>query len=894
MYKKIDNYGLIGNLHSVALVGLDGSIDWLCLPYIDSPSVFGTLLDDKKGGRFSISPAGDWDSIAAYMPDTNILTTRFRTRNGAMQVTDFMPILYCGECGREEKQQELYRLVEVTHGKVNVEVIFDPRFDYARAKTLLEARGGAVVAKGNGETVRLRSTRKLEVKNGALRLQWRLSKGNSVWFHLAYGREVTAELNPEKAEKALHETREYWETWLKKRETGRTHDLGPYQPMIDRSALVLKLLYYEPTCVIAAAATTSLPEEVGGVRNWDYRFTWVRDTSITLLALFKLGHLSETQGYLKWIERLLAGNGADKIQIMYGLRGEEDLHEEELLHLDGYKGSKPVRIGNGAEKQRQLDIYGEIMLAALRLSDYVGKIDIKMWPFLRGVCDYVVDHWHEKDSGIWEVRGGPYHFVHSKVLCWVALDRGIIIARRYGFPADLEKWEQEKAEIKKEVLEKGWNRKKKAFVQHYDTDVLDSNNLLIPLLGFLPFDDPRVVSTVEATQRELSHDGFLYRYRADDGLEGGEGTFLLCTFWLIRCLVGLKRLEEAENLLKRVEGIANHLGLFAEEYDVNWKEALGNFPQAFTHIGFINSVIALREAKREAAESPELGKETEEKKGTVSGRRLHFLKKIVLNDGAPRKDISEKDISSGLKHSMNILRGAFFDIKHGRIAYERMRKSAAYTEYVEMSNTLKNMDLDELGTREERLAFWINLYNVIVIHAAVELGIKDSIKEVWNFFRRAQYQIGDMFFTPDDIEHGILRENKRPPYSLFRMFGGRDKRNKFVIRPTDPRIHFTLVCASSSCPPIEFYTPENMEKELTVAGEAFLNSGAVKIDRKRGRVSLSRIFKWYDGDFGETTAERLRFIASFLYDDEDRRFLAEHAENLKVDYQDYDWRLNRY
>jgi len=472
-------------------------------------------------------------------------------------------------------------------------------------------------------------------------------------------------------------------------------------------------------------------------------------------------------------------------------------------------------------------------------------------------------------------------------MCWVALDRGLIIARRYGFPGDLERWEETKDKIKGEVLVKGWNGEKRAFVQHYETDALDSSTLLMPLLGFLPFDDHRIVSTIEATQRELGHDGFLYRYVGEDGLPGGEGTFLLCTFWLIDCLIGLKRFEEAETLLRRMERIANHLGLFSEEYDVHWREALGNFPQAFTHIGYINSVIALCQAKGKMAAEGEREK-------AVPRRKLLLTSRIVLNEGKAPQDIPVKDIAMKLKDSMNILRGAFFETKRGRVAYEQMERSEAYRKYVESSYSLKKMELEELKSREERLAFWINLYNVIVIHGVIKLGIRDSVKEVGNFFRRVQYQIGDLFFTPDDIEHGILRGNSRPPNSLFRVFQGNDPQLRFAIKPVDPRIHFTLVCASSSCPPIEVYTPEKLEKELTIAGETFLNGGGIMIDRGKSRVSLSRIFSWYAGDFGKTLPERLRFIAPYLYNRDDRQFLEENAERLKVDYQNYDWRLNRY
>jgi hypothetical protein len=593
------------------------------------------------------------------------------------------------------------------------------------------------------------------------------------------------------------------------------------------------------------------------------------------------------EGYLKWIGRLLSEHGADRLQIMYGLRGEEDLPEMVLSHLDGYKGSRPVRIGNGAAKQKQLDIYGEIMDAALKLSDYVGKVDAKLWPFLRGICDYVVEHWRDTDSGIWEIRGGPYPFVYSKVMCWVAMDRGLTIARRYGFPADAKEWEETRDSIKEEVLEKGWNENKKSFVQHYDTDVLDSSNLLLPLYGFLPFEDPRIVSTVEAIQRELGHDGFLYRYTAEDGLPGDEGAFLLCTFWLIDCLVGMGRIQEAETLLRPMESIANHVGLFSEEYDVNWKEALGNFPQAFAHIGYINSVIALIAEKEKAAKRPQRVK-------SLSHLQSFLGRKLVLNDGEPRQDIPAGEIAFRLKATMNTLRGAFFDTAQGRVAYESMRASKVYKEYKQLSYTLKRMNLNDLKTREEQIAFWVNLYNVLVIHGVIELGIKDSVKEIRNFFRRIQYLIGNMSFTPDDIEHGILRGNARPPNSPFKLFRANDPTLEFAVEPVDPRIHFALVCASSSCPPIDVYTPENLDEELTISGKTFLNAGGIKIDRDTNRVSLSLIFKWYRGDFGRTGPDILRFVIPYLYREEDRKYLEENSENVTIDYQGYDWRLNRY
>ncbi len=886
MYKRISDYGIIGNSHSVALVGIDGSIDWLCLPHIDSPSVFAALLDDRKGGCFSISPAEEYDSTAEYLEGTNILRTRFRTRAGNAAVTDFMPVPPAGAEHGEEMAYDLYRIIDILNGDVEMEVVFKPRFNYARVMPVIEKMDSGVIARSEKEILCLACSKELEVSEHEAKARWTLSKGERVVLLLRYGVENFPPSDAAGAGRALKDTEDYWRQWLRRSETGRTVDLGPYKDMVERSALALKLLSYETMGTIAAAATTSLPEEIGGSRNWDYRYSWVRDTSFTLQALFNLGHLSEMEGYLRWIENLLSGHGAGKMQIMYGLRGEEELPEEELTHLDGYKNSRPVRIGNAAAMQRQLDIYGELMDAALKLSDYVGKIDTSLWPFLKDICDYVVAHWQEPDSGIWEVRGDPFHFVYSKVMCWLALDRGITISRRYGFPADVSLWEETCEKIRDEVLEKGWSERKSSFVQHYGTDSLDASNILIPILGFLPFDDPRVISTLDATERELGRDGFLSRYSSEDGLPGKEGSFLLCTFWHIDALIGLGKIEEAEALLRRAEGAANHLGLFSEEYDTSWREALGNFPQAFTHIGYINSVISLRQARRKT--------KGEDQDRRVSRLDLLLAREIVLNEGSPDRDILPREIGMRLKEQMNILRGAFFDTGKGRVAYERMKESEAYAEYVKRSLSLQKMDLGVLQGSDERMAFWINLYNVIVIHGVIELGIRDSVQEVRNFFRRIRYRIGHLFFSPDDIEHGILRSNHRLPVSLFRPFRSGDERLAQVIHPMDPRIHFALVCASSSCPPIAVYTAQALDQELDISARTFLNSGGLLLDKTQRTVSLSRIFKWYGKDFGEDEAAILKFLLPYLYDAEDARFISEHGRVLSVHYQEYDWRLNRY
>jgi hypothetical protein len=527
------------------------------------------------------------------------------------------------------------------------------------------------------------------------------------------------------------------------------------------------------------------------------------------------------------------------------------------------------------------------MDAALRLSNYAGKIEFSMWPFFRAICDTVVESWQEKDSGIWEMRGGPQHFVYSKVMCWVALDRGLTIARRYGFPGDSDRWEGCREAIRREVLERGWNDEKQAFVQHYETDALDAANLLFPFYGFLPYDDPRMLATVAAIQRELTADGYVYRYRSEDGLSGGEGVFLVCSFWLVDNLVGQGRLEEAMVLLLRLEKTANRLGLFAEEYDPFWDEALGNFPQAFSHIGYINSVFALcrtRTSRQQAA-----GKTLAE----TAAQKLLLTQRFMLNEGSPAGEETPENIIRDLKGKMNTLRGAFFRTAQGRVAYEEMAQSSLFEEYVACSRHLHRFDPSGLKDRDERLAFWINLYNVMVIHGVVALGIRDSVKEVPRFFRRICYTVGNKEFSADDIEHGILRGNHRYPKSLFHPFDRGDPRLDLVIEPVDPRIHFALVCASSSCPPIEIYRADSLDHDLEVSGKTFLNSGGVRIDREAETVWVPQVFNWYGKDFGESDEARLRFIAPYLYREEDRRFLEEKAKALKVNYQAYDWRLNR-
>ena len=880
MYKKIGDYGIIGDMSTAALVGLDGSVDWLCMPRLDSPSVFAALLDSEKGGRFQIRPERYWDSRQSYVPETNVLLTEFRGPEGILRITDFMPPW--SQANPEE--HTIYRKVEALEGDIPCVCYLSPRPDYGRRSPRLEMDSANTVTIQGAPPLFFTSLARTALDSTDIHGSFPASPGTAHWFRLSTSRQPSRPGLSSLGEAALAETLGYWRHWSRLTETGRSLDPGPYKAMLERSSLVLKLLSHRRSGAIAAAATTSLPELVGGGRNWDYRYCWVRDASFTLQALFEMGHLSEIEGYLKWITGIVSRQGAPQLQIMYGLGGETELPEQTLDHLDGYKGSRPVRIGNAAASQRQMDIYGELMEAALLLSDYVGKIDPAMWPHLASICDHVAQRWEEPDYGIWEVRDGPRHFTYSKLMCWVALDRGLTIAKRYGFEAPSRHWKAARQKIREQLLEKGWSEARQSFVQSFGSTDLDASSLLIPATGFLPYDDPRVLATLEAIEAELGHEGLLLRYLSEDGIEGGEGRFLFCTFWLIDNLVAQGRLSEAELLIARIEKCANHLGLFAEEYDPYWDEPLGNFPQAFTHIGYINSVTRLLRAK---------ARETKRPPGKGSSPPLGNL---VLNQGPGLavSSISAQEMARKLKETMNTLRGAFFDKEHHRVAYEEMRDSQLFHRLVELAQGLAHVNPMELSSRQEKLAFWINLYNVEVIHGVIALRIRDSVKETRGFFKKIRYRVGEMEFTPDDIEHGILRGNRRPPYSILRPFRGGDPRRRLCLPAPDPRIHFALVCASSSCPPIGVYTPEAVDDELDLAARTFINSGGVVVDKEGKEISLSRVFKWYAGDFGHGRGELLRFLARFVTDSEAREFLLREETGARVTFQPYDWRLNRY
>jgi GH15 family glucan-1,4-alpha-glucosidase len=605
-YQPIEHYGLIGNLHTAALVGIDGSIDWLCVPRFDSPSVFAAILDDEKGGRFRISPTGEnIRQKQHYWPNTNILVTRFLHADGIGEIADYMPV----GGSDDSPADQLVRRVKVVHGRMPFRLECRPAFDFARAghRTSVSDRGARF--DGHGLSLELQTRTPLRLGDNGVISDFILGEGETAIFilrHLKKDEDTHLCPGAEEMESAFRGTVAYWQRWL----SHCTYH-GRWREMVHRSALALKLMTYRPTGALVAAPTTSLPEHIGGERNWDYRYTWLRDASFTLYALMRIGFTEEAAGFFQWLKARWQedqSSGDGPLQLMYGIDGRVELTEEELLHLDGYRGSRPVRIGNAAHSQLQLDIYGELMDSVYLFNKYGTPIGYDSWTDLRRLVDWVCENWSRPDEGIWEVRTGRKPFVFSRLMCWVALDRGLRLAAKRSLPADTMRWLGIRNQIYEDIMQHGWNPDVPSFVQAYGTDALDSSNLLMPLVFFTAPNDPRMLATIDAIRKPVAQGGLgagglIYRYHRRENLDGlgtAEGTFNMCSFWLVEALTRAgrtdpRRLEEARLLFEELLGYANHLGLYAEQTGPTG-EALGNFPQAFTHLALISAAFNLDRA----------------------------------------------------------------------------------------------------------------------------------------------------------------------------------------------------------------------------------------------------------------------------------------------------------
>jgi GH15 family glucan-1,4-alpha-glucosidase len=590
-YQPIENYGVIGDLHTVALVGTDGSIDFMCFPHFDSPSIFAAMLDAEKGGHFKLAPIlNDAKHKQLYLPDTNMLLTRFLADEGVAEVSDFMPVAEAGY------SHQVIRRAKTVRGEIDFRMVCAPAFDYGRASHRIERDGSEIifVSEGKDKTVlRLRSQVPVQIENGAVAAQFTLRAGDRATFVLE---DATERESPAAAQHyaidTFKETMNFWRAWI-----GKSTYKGRWREMVNRSALALKLLTSDKHGAMVAAPTFGLPEEVGGERNWDYRFTWIRDASFTLYALMRLGYTHEAAAFMRWIEdRCHELEPHRPLQVIYALDGHHDLTEQVLEHFEGYQKSAPVRIGNGAYNQLQLDIYGELMDSVYLYNKYGEAISYDFWMQLTRLVDWLCHNWQQPDEGIWETRGGKQEFAYSRVLSWVALDRAIRLAHKRSFPAPFDRWYHVRDDIYADIYQNFWDPKLRAFVQYKGAQTVDAACLLMPLVRFTGPTDPRWISTMKAIKESLVEDSLVYRYNlchaSSDGLSGREGTFSMCSFWFVECLSRAGDLEKARFFFEKALGYANHLGLYSEELGPSG-EHLGNFPQAFTHLALISAAYNL-------------------------------------------------------------------------------------------------------------------------------------------------------------------------------------------------------------------------------------------------------------------------------------------------------------
>ena len=583
MAARIEDYALIGDCETAALVDNCGSIDWLCWPHFSSEACFAALLGTEEHGYWRIRPAdGEWTTTRRYRDHTLILETTFKHAEGVVKLIDFMPI--------RERFSDVVRIVEGIEGSVPMQMELRLRFDYGRTVPWVTRVSDGVRAIAGPNLAVLHTSVTVRGENLTTLANFTVNKGERHWFTLTYGTSYEDDPVRIDAEQALRDTENFWVPWA-----GQLKYEGKYRDIVERSLIALKAMTFRPTGGVVAAMTTSLPEAVGGVRNWDYRFCWLRDTTFTLLALTNGGYYKEATAWQDWLLRALAGS-PDQVQIMYGVKGERQLLEWEIAWLPGYENSAPVRIGNAASNQVQLDIYGEMLDCFFHAQESMNVHGEDEFRVLALLLKHLEEIWQDPDEGIWETRGGPQQFTYSKMMAWVAFDRGVRLAEKFGFKAPLDCWRQLRDTIHAQVCEKGFNARRNTFVQSYGSDQLDASLLLMPQVGFLPGSDPRVKATVEAIERELMSDGLVLRYdtsRVNDGLPPGEGVFLACSFWMVSSLKAIGRIDDARALFERLLPLCNDLGLLSEEYDTKLKRLVGNFPQAFSHIALVNAAFDL-------------------------------------------------------------------------------------------------------------------------------------------------------------------------------------------------------------------------------------------------------------------------------------------------------------
>lgn len=592
-YRPIENYGVIGDLTTTALVGMDGSIDFMCFPHFDSPTIFAALLDHKKGGHFKISPvAGKFKNHQRYFPNTNILFTRFLGESGIAEVSDFMAMEHLGH------SHSLIRRIKAVRGEIKFRMVFAPKFNYDRTRHTIEKKSPHefifIPGGKNLPALRLRTSVRVKIENGEAVAEFKMSAGKKTEFILEAADEKSPSANHDYVSEAFKETMNFWLGWV-----GHSKYNGRWREMVDRSALTLKLLTSRPHGSIVAAPTFGLPEKIGGTLNWDYRYSWIRDASFTLCALMRLGYTGEAQAFMRWIEKRCQDLKAGRpLQVMYRMDGGRDITERTLRNLEGYRKSSPVRTGNAASQQLQLDIYGELLNAVLIYDQHDEPISFDLWRNIETLIEWVCKNWNTRGAGIWEERDEPRQFLYSKVMCWMALDSAIQLARRRSFPAPLVRWHRVRDKIYLDIYENYWNPKLKSFVQYRGANTVDASALLMPMMKFISPVDPRWKSTMQAIEEKLVEDSLVYRHKAKNATAHSrheeEGTFSPCSFWYVECLARAGDLKQARYIFEKTLGYANHLGLYAEELG-SCGEHLGNFPLGLSHTALISAACNLDE-----------------------------------------------------------------------------------------------------------------------------------------------------------------------------------------------------------------------------------------------------------------------------------------------------------
>ena len=597
-YLPIAAYGLVGDCRSAALVGADGSVDWLCLPRFDNPSIFGRIIDARRGGHWQVCPVDEYRAQQRYRDRSNILETLFSTAGGTAVVTDFMPIDEDSSTRHAflHRDPRLIRIVECLTGSITLRHQFKPAPDYAQGASRFVAEGWRL----HGDTAELHLCLQSSVELTSATVRWRMKAGDIIGLalrsdHRGRCQSPHSPWNVEHARALVRSTQEFWWRWI-----DRCTYRGPYRYPVVRAALCLKLMTYTPTGAIVAAPTTSLPEQIGGPRNWDYRFTWLRDASLTLYAFFQVGMIDEANAFFAWLVTIGLGRGGRDVANLYTLDGDDQAEETELIHLSGYRGSRPVRVGNGAIHQLQLDVYGELLDSAYLYARFGGVISRTLWHELHAVVDLTIDRWQLPDASMWEVRGRDQHYTYSKMMCWVAVDRGLRIAERFRLPHNQSRWRAARRDIHRAVTSRGYSQRLSSFTQTFDGEDLDAAMLRLTQVRFLRSADPRELSTIQAIAKQLGNGVLVHRYdaaRTDDGLPGEEGAFLMCSFWLADALAHAGHLEQAQRWFEKMLAFASPLGLYSEEADTRTGELLGNFPQAFTHLALIGAAVNIERAR---------------------------------------------------------------------------------------------------------------------------------------------------------------------------------------------------------------------------------------------------------------------------------------------------------